>query len=89
MANLDSSSVNPWSSNSTVLGLQLGDPQGGLVLARRHGLIPEQWQEVEFILFVYRTIIISLGLMPFTLLTHMLLGAISIESLYNKHDKHP
>ena len=33
-------SVNPWSSNDTLLGIQLGDPQSGLVLARRHGLLP-------------------------------------------------
>ena len=33
-------SVNPWSSNDTLLGIRLGDPQSGLVLARRHGLLP-------------------------------------------------
>lgn len=33
-------STNPWSSNDTLLGIRLGDPHSGLVLARRHGLLP-------------------------------------------------
>ena len=33
-------SINPWSSNDTLLGIRLGDPQSGLVLARRQGLLP-------------------------------------------------
>lgn len=40
-----SGSVNPWSSNDTLLGIQLGDPQSGLVLARRHGLLPHRGLE--------------------------------------------
>jgi len=40
-----SGSVNPWSSNDTLLGIQLGDPQSGLVLARRHGLLPHHGLE--------------------------------------------
>ena len=33
-------SINPWSSNDTLLGIRLGDPQSGLVEARRQGLLP-------------------------------------------------
>lgn len=52
MASLDVSSLNPWLTSSTVLGLQLGDPQGGLVLARRHGLTPEQVNLSKIICFL-------------------------------------
>jgi len=31
---------NPWASNDVLLGLNLGDPKSGLVVARRCGLLP-------------------------------------------------
>ena len=33
------SSMNPWSTQDSLLGMRLGDPQSGLALARRHGLL--------------------------------------------------
>lgn len=33
------SSVNPWATQDSLLGMRLGDPQSGLALARRHGLL--------------------------------------------------
>jgi hypothetical protein len=33
------SSMNPWSTQDSFLGMRLGDPQSGLALARRHGLL--------------------------------------------------
>lgn len=33
------SSLNPWSAQESLLGMRLGDPQSGLTLARRHGLL--------------------------------------------------
>ena len=33
------SSMNPWSTQDSLLGMRLGDPQSGLTLARRHGLL--------------------------------------------------
>ena len=33
------STVNPWSTQDNLLGMRLGDPQSGLTLARRHGLL--------------------------------------------------
>ena len=35
-----SSSFNPWSTGGAVAGIHLGDPQSGLVVARRHGIVP-------------------------------------------------
>ena len=39
MAESTLSSTNPWSTGGSLLGMRLGDPQSGLVLARRHGLL--------------------------------------------------
>ncbi len=39
MATNLSSSFNPWSADGSVAGMQLGDPESGLVIARRHGLV--------------------------------------------------
>ena len=35
----DRSTMNPWSTKDGSLGVRLGDPQSGLTLARRHGLL--------------------------------------------------
>ena len=32
-------SLNPWLNQDSLLGVRLGDPQSGLTLARRHGLL--------------------------------------------------
>lgn len=40
MAGNLSSSFNPWSTGGGVAGINLGDPQSGLVVARRHGIVP-------------------------------------------------
>ena len=34
--------MNPWSSSDLLSGIELGSPQGGLVLARRFGLLSDQ-----------------------------------------------
>ncbi len=39
MATNLSSSFNPWSADGSVAGMQLGDSESGLVIARRHGLV--------------------------------------------------
>lgn len=33
---------NPWSSNDLLLGVKLGDPRSGVVIARRCGLLEPQ-----------------------------------------------
>ena len=49
------SSVNPWSTQDSLLGVRLGDPQSALALARRHGLLgitqvgPEGMDSINFV----------------------------------------
>ncbi len=50
-----SSSFNPWSTtDGSVAGMQLGDPESGLVIARRHDLLP-----MEVCLYIYVSFSIS------------------------------
>lgn len=39
-----SGAENPWTSNDLLLGVKLGDPRSGVVIARRCGLLgPQVW----------------------------------------------
>lgn len=50
--NMDASGQeNPWASNDVLLGLNLGDPKSGLVVARRCGLLPTG-RQVRILLYI-------------------------------------
>ena len=44
---------NPWSSNDVLLGVTLGDPRSGLVVARRCGLLPDRQVILQLIVVCF------------------------------------